>query len=158
MEGIAENLPLENGSRDIIVFSQSLHHVPVEAMKAGLDEANRVLVDHGFLYVLEPVASGPMYNVENLIDDEAEIRGKAQDALSSHTGFILETEFNYETSYSYESVDVLIKDMADVDPERMARAVQYRKELETRFDKFGVLVDGVKSFNQPNNVKILRKA
>ena len=158
LEGVGEALPLEDESQDVLIFSQSLHHVPVDVMPKALEEAGRVLKADGKLYVLEPVPKGPMYEVENLIDDEAEIRNCAQKALAAISGFILVHEENYDTPYFYPNVDELIKDMSDVDPVRKSRADTYRKELEVRFEQFGMPEGQGRSFTQPNKVKILRKS
>ena len=42
-EGFAQSLPVADGTLDVAVFTNSLHHVPVDAIADALREAARVL-------------------------------------------------------------------------------------------------------------------
>ena len=59
VEGFGQDIPFADGSFDISIFFNSLHHVPGDVMAAALDEATRVLRPGGTLYIAEPVAMGP---------------------------------------------------------------------------------------------------
>ncbi len=45
--GVGQQLPLADGSVDVVVFMRTLHHVPVEDMGSALREARRVLRPDG---------------------------------------------------------------------------------------------------------------
>ena len=77
----AQDLPLPDGSRDLIVMMKSLHHVPVKLLDQALAEAGRVLRSGGHLYVSEPVFAGDFNEVVRLFHDEAEVRAAAHAAV-----------------------------------------------------------------------------
>ncbi len=54
----AEDMPFDDSSLDVVVFSNSLHHIAPEKMDTAIGEAGRVLKPGGVLYVMEPVAAG----------------------------------------------------------------------------------------------------
>ncbi|MFQ5467738.1 MAG: class I SAM-dependent methyltransferase, partial [Kiloniellaceae bacterium] len=54
----AEALPLPDGSLDIAIFFNALHHVPVPLQGQALEEAARALKPGGLLYIVEPIAAG----------------------------------------------------------------------------------------------------
>ena len=80
----ADELPVEDSSIDGILFSYSLHHVPEALYPAVFREALRVLKPDGFLYVLEPVAGGDLYDVMSMFHDETQVRAQAQEALKRY--------------------------------------------------------------------------
>lgn len=58
VEGVGQALPAADASADIVVFFNSLHHIPGEHMATALNEACRVLRADGVVYVAEPLAEG----------------------------------------------------------------------------------------------------
>lgn len=81
--GVAEDLPFADASLDIVVFSDSLHHVPIDSMQTALREAARVLRPGGTLYVAEPVPMGSYFEVQRLWNDETAVREHAYAAMRS---------------------------------------------------------------------------
>ncbi len=81
MTAKAEDLPFEDGSMDVVVFPNSLHHIAVEKMPQALIEAARVLKPGGRLCVMEPPAEGDYFEAMRLVHDESEVRAKAYEAL-----------------------------------------------------------------------------
>jgi len=76
--GSADALPWPDAHFDVVIFSNSLHHMP-DAAKA-IAEAMRVLTPGGLLYVMEPVAAGHYHEATKLVNDETVVR---TDALRS---------------------------------------------------------------------------
>ena len=70
LDGVGQDLPLEDASVDVVVFSYSLHHVPVDEMGNALAEAARVLKPGGELAVLEPIAAGPSFEMFQPVDEK----------------------------------------------------------------------------------------
>ena len=85
-EGFAENLPFVNDEFDIVIFSNSLHHVDIEMIPKALTEAERVLSQLGFLYIMEPVPSGGYFNTAQPVIDETHIRSVAYDKMQGLDG------------------------------------------------------------------------
>ena len=81
LTGVGEALTFADGALDVVIYSNSLHHVPTDKMRRALAEAVRVLKPGGFLYVMEPVAEGPFFEVQKLWGDETEVRARAYEAL-----------------------------------------------------------------------------
>jgi SAM-dependent methyltransferase len=82
VEARAEDLPIVSGLADGVVFFRSLHHVPVEAMEAALEEAARALkAETGFLCVVEPGMAGTHFPLMRPFHDETRVRNAAQAAL-----------------------------------------------------------------------------
>ena len=77
----ADAIPVESHSVDGVIFSYSLHHVPKELYPAVFKELFRVLNPNGFIYVIEPVASGHLNEVMSLFHDEKAVRQAAQEAI-----------------------------------------------------------------------------
>ena len=86
LEARAEALPFDDGSFDIAVLFNSLHHVAAERLDEALVEATRVLRADGVLYVQEPLAEGSFFELMRPVDDETEVRAAAQAALVRATG------------------------------------------------------------------------
>ena len=157
--GVGQDLPLPDGSMDMVTFSFSLHHVPVPQMDQALAETYRVLKPGGQAFFMEPKAEGPSFELDRLVDDETEVRAKAQEALGragSH-GFEHVATRDYETEYAYADVEAFIAMMVGVDPARKAIVAAVGSRIEEAFNRGGVPVDGGRSFAQPNSVVVLRR-
>jgi len=79
----ADHIPVEDQSVHGILFPYSLHHVPTELHAAVFAEALRVLRPDGFVYIMEPVASGDLNEVMRLFHEEASVREAAQLAIET---------------------------------------------------------------------------
>lgn len=77
----AQQIPVEPGSIDGVVFRYSLHHVPVALHEAVFKELRRVLKPGGFLFLMEPVAIGPLNDIMSMFHDERKVRELAQSSI-----------------------------------------------------------------------------
>lgn len=157
IEGVAQALPLEDEAFDLVTFWYSLHHVPVAEMGKALGEAHRVLKPGGVLYVLEPLAEGPCYELDRIIDDERYVREAAQAALDAITGFRGAAGTSYETAYTYRSLDVYVAEMVRIDPARQADVDENRTLLRNAYRQYGTSTPAGRSFAQPNIVRMFEK-
>jgi ubiquinone/menaquinone biosynthesis C-methylase UbiE len=159
VDGVGQDLPLDDASADLVVFSYSLHHVPDGHRLAALSEAERVLRSGGTLAVLEPIAEGPGHETHKLIDDETDVRAAAQAALDNDmpTTMTERDEVRYTTSYSYSDVAELEKHMVDIDPERQAAFDAVKDEVFELFHTNAVEHDGAYWFAQPVVMRLFTK-
>jgi SAM-dependent methyltransferase len=158
--GRGEDLPFEDGTVDVAIFFNSLHHVPVAEQPAALAEAARVLVPHGRLYVAEPIAAGSSFELVRPIDDETEIRTAALAALrrAYRDGpFTRLDERLYLTVIRYADVAQFREKMTAVDPARAARIDAESADIAARFEELGRREEDGWAFDQPMRVILLEK-
>ena len=136
LAGVGERLPCADASIDIVVFFNSLHHVPVEGMAAALSEAARILKPGGILYVSEPLAAGSFYEAMKPIQDESEVRARALAAIKGAVekgDFREEEEQINETVRFEESFETYCRRMIDVNPAREAVVTAKKEDIRARF-------------------------
>ncbi len=158
IEGSGQDLPIPDNSVDIVVFLNSLHHVPVEFQGSALTEAARVLCSGGQLFICEPIAEGTHFEMVKPFDDETYVRAEALKAIKRAN----ETLFREvrEERYWYQVIDASFEDFAEemtrIDPSRDALFADRHDELKTSFHAFGSkLEDGRYGFEQPMRVNLL---
>lgn len=158
-DGVGQDLPVESETADAVVFSYSLHHVPAGEITTALQEAHRVLKPGGTMYVIEPIPSGPSFESNRLIDDETVVRGLAQDALTTapELGFELHIHEQFNSEYSYASVDEWEALLVGIDPTRQSKMDQHREEAVQRFYDNATERDGTYVFEQPNDLKVFTR-
>lgn len=159
--GMAEALAFEDRSFDFTVLLNSLHHVSPHAMDDALREAVRVTVDGGRIFVIEPGASGPLFEVLKLVDDESVVRRQAQDALTLLIGagaVSVVQKLSYERRERFDDLDQFIERIAAVESSRREAALAHREELRLLFLEHGELGDdGRRVLAQPMTAIILTK-
>lgn len=155
----AEDMPFEDASLDVVVFSNSLHHVAPEAMDRAMAEAARVLKPGGLLYVMEPVAHGRYFEATRRVSDESEVRIRAQAAIeaAAERDFTRLEELTYAARRAYDSFEEWAerqgrrgdkrKRVIEADPEGVRRAF-----IEGAREEDGKLV-----FDQLSRVVLLKK-
>lgn len=160
LEGVGEALPVPDTSQDIVVFFNSLHHVPVAQQSMALAEASRALEPGGLVYIAEPLPQGPNFEAGRLVDDETEVRTRALEALraADRVGLDEAREITYTCVTHHESFDAFRASKILVDEMRRKRFDEHSTELQAAYDKFGVERSGGREFDQPMRVNLLRKA
>jgi ubiquinone/menaquinone biosynthesis C-methylase UbiE len=159
-EGKGEALPVPDSSIDVVIYLNSLHHVPVDMQDSALSEAARVLKSDGLLYICEPVAEGPHFEMLKPFDDETYVRAKALEAIRRVVGSLFE-QITEET-YSYQVKDASFEDFAEemtrIDPTRDALFTEQKDALQNAFYTYGEkLPDGRYGFGQPMRVNLMKK-
>lgn len=160
LEGRAEALPLDDASIDIAIFFNSLHHVPVDLLDAALGEAARVLVSGGTLFVVEPIAAGPYFELTRLVEDETFVRAKAYEALggaASH-GLVALSEEAYRNPVGFRDFTAFEARMTAVDPARAPVIELHRETLRDAFETTGEPAPDGYRFHQPTRVNLFRKS
>ena len=160
LEGRGEAMPVEDESADIVIFFNSLHHVPVEGQDQALIEASRVLRPNGQLYISEPIASGAYFEMMKPFDDETHVRAEALNAINRAAGtlFVQERVVTYFYPDIIADYDTFAEETTRIDPARDDLFKTRDEELRQAFDAYGVKQpDGRFAFDQPMRVNLLCK-
>jgi SAM-dependent methyltransferase len=155
----AEDLPFEDGEFNLVVFSNSLHHVPVDLQHSALKEAARALRDGGQTIVAEPVPAGAHFNLSQPMEDETDVRNAALAAIldTANHGMGIEQETSFMRATPYGSFADYHKAMIQVDPAREQAFVERGDALQQNFVKYARMDGGVSIFDQEIRVHLLRK-
>jgi ubiquinone/menaquinone biosynthesis C-methylase UbiE len=158
--GRAEALPFEDGAFDIVVFFNSLHHVAIEVHEKALAEAARVLETGGHLFVMEPVAEGPLFELMRPVDDETEVRAAAYAALrhaADGPDFKQIREYSFATDYCYASFEAFKDSVLQVDGSRRAAFEAHEAQLRMHFERTANRTEGGYGFTHPKRLNLLKR-
>ncbi|MBB4284813.1 class I SAM-dependent methyltransferase [Roseospira goensis] len=161
----AEALPLPDGSQDIALFFNSLHHVLTDLMAAAVAEAVRITRAGGRVVAFEPVAGGANYRLNRPVDDEAEVRALAHrrlhEAADGPAPLVLEREFEYVTISKKRDFESWRAWQERISPARAAIFAADATGLRAHFD--AVLAEmprdeeGAALLDQPMRATVLRR-
>jgi 2-polyprenyl-3-methyl-5-hydroxy-6-metoxy-1,4-benzoquinol methylase len=157
VEGVGQALPAPGGAADVVVFFNSLHHVPGAVMGKALEEAARVLKPGGLVYVSEPVAEGLFFQTCRPVDDETEVRALAYHALRSTPALKQVREFRYLHTVEMRTFDAFRDRIISANSEREARFDAMADSLRALFEANGTRTGDGWSFDQPMRVNLLAK-
>ncbi|MBL4614169.1 MAG: class I SAM-dependent methyltransferase [Magnetovibrio sp.] len=159
-EGRAEKLPFDSDSIDVAVFFNSLHHVDIEHMALALNEAARVLKSDGILYVCEPVAQGPHFDLMQPVHDETMVRAKAYEALqgAAELGLEAQNEFSYTHPAMHTDFAQFKERMLRINPHRADDFDGLEAELKAAFERLGTAEKDGFAFDQPMRVNVFCKS
>ena len=151
IEGVAENLPIEDQSLDIVLFFNSFHHIPKTELTAAIEEAHRALRSGGKLYFAEPIADGPQFEMSRLINDETEIRAFAYEVIKTvpDYGFKAISEITYITENRHQTFESFKINSTSINPARDALFEKYDQEIRERFERFSRHENGQYIFEVP---------
>jgi len=158
VEGVGQALPAASGGFDVVVFFNSLHHVPPAFMAKALEEAARVLKPAGLVYVSEPIAEGKFFETCRPVDDETEVRALAYQALKSSPHLKMAREFRYLHTVEMRTFAAFRDRIISANSEREARFDAMADELKALFEANGTRTDEGWRFDQPMRVNVLEKA
>ena len=132
---LAEDLPLRNNATDIVVFFNSLHHVEKGGLSKALREAARVLKPGGILFVSEPMAEGPYFELMKPAHDETAVRGQAQDVLrhAPEFGLLQEHVLTHVDSVKFADFEGFHDRITSINPETREH---FRENEDTIRDSF----------------------
>ena len=137
VDAVGQDLPFGDHSLDIVVYSYSLHHVPVDAMADALLEARRVLRPNGTLVVIEPAIDPADRAIAAEVVDEAVERTAAQQLLDDATerGFDVRERSEYLTESTYPDFETWERDIVGIDPDRAAAMERHREHAREQFHR-----------------------
>ena len=158
--GTAECLPIADGSVDVAIFLNSLHHIAIDRQIAALAEAARVLRVGGDLLVIEPVAAGSFFELLAPLDDETVVRAAAQVALHAVAGRLLlpVAAAHFTTTVTFADPASVMRSFTAADPTRARLAEAVAPQIAERFLRLGkIAADGASCFDQPMTLHRMRK-
>lgn len=160
IEAGAEDLPLPDGSLDIAVFFNALHHVPVDLQDRALREAARAVKPGGRVCVIEPIADGPYFELTRDIEDETHVRAKALEALKAAVAdgrFAEEQEVIYRAPIRYDSFAQFRDRLIAIDERRRPAVEAMEAHLRAAFEQTAERRDGAFVFDAPFRLNLLRR-
>lgn len=112
---VADALPAEDQSVDIVFFTLSFHHVSLDRMNVSITEALRVVKQSGHIIFFEPAFEGSFFDAEILFDgcdgDERQEKAYAYATMLAHPGLRETKELYDETVFRFESAEDFIEAM-----------------------------------------------
>jgi SAM-dependent methyltransferase len=159
LTGTAEALGIPDGVLDAVIYSNSLHHVAVDKMRAALAEAARVLRPGGLLYVTEPLAEGAFFDVQRLVNDETEVRLRAYEELgrAGALGFEAVDERFYGTARRFDDYDDFVSRMSGRRAENARAFAENGPAIRARFEAQARREDGVFVLDMGFRANLLRQ-
>lgn len=156
----ADKLPVEDSWADVVVYYNSLHHVPAELQAKAVTETVRVLAPGGVLCIVEPTASGSAYELFQPVEDEAAVYDASYQLileLAAGDDFEQVMETFFVDFYIYRDYEEFIDHVLVVDETRETVLRGMQETLRDRFDHLGVVVEGGRSYDQVNRFNLLRR-
>ena len=152
-----EDLPFPDGSFDVVVFSNSLHHIPHP--EVALREASRVLVPDGVIYVVEPVPAGNYHEATRLVNDETVVRTQAYRAVLATIGqgAVSASERMYRIRRQFANFEEWKADQIDRDERRRAAFDADPDLVRRTFEGRADHEDGRLAFDHVLRVNLLKK-
>ncbi len=153
----AEQLPLPDASFDVVIFFNSLHHVPTDAIDTALREAARVLRPGGLLYVQEPLPAGELFELLRPVEDETAAREHALSALDragSTAPLVQLTRREAINTVRTADFDALRSRLTAVDPNRAALIDAQEAALRARWESVGRTSHAGRELDQPVRVHL----
>ncbi len=160
IEASALDLPFEKACFDSVIFFNSLHHIPFDGMPKALKEAARVLIKGGLVYICEPVAEGPHFEMMRPVDDETEVRTHAYQAIQQANEHGLEQvlEETYTHMILRKSFEAFKAKIIAPNSERTAAFAKHKEEIEASFLNLSLKTENGYTFAQPMRVNLLKKS
>ena len=151
-----ESLPYGDASFDVVVFSNSLHHMPKPS--TALAEALRVLAPGGLLYVMEPVPAGNYHEATKLVNDETQVRTEAYVELAALKQVTPVREIMYRARRGFANFEEWRADQIDRDAKRKARFDAQPDVVRSRFEDSADREGDRLVFDQVFRVNLARKS
>jgi SAM-dependent methyltransferase len=160
IQGLAEDLPVPSRSADIMIYFNSLHHVDADGLMKALREAARVLRSGGILYISEPMAQGPYFELMQPAHDETLARQRAQDALryAPEFGLLLEKQVSHLDTVYFPDFQAFHDRLTSINPHIRDRFEEQEDEIAANFRRLAIQREDGWEFEQPMRVTVLRRS
>jgi ubiquinone/menaquinone biosynthesis C-methylase UbiE len=153
-----EDLPFPDASLDVVVFSNSLHHMPCPEI--ALREAVRVLAPEGQIYIMEPVPAGSYQEATRLVNDETIVRTDAYRAvlaIVANNNVMSVAEVMYRSRRQFVDFEEWKSDQIDRDEKRREAFDAAPELVRQTFEAHADHENGGLAFDQISRVNLLKK-
>ncbi len=110
-----ETLNFPEKSFDIVIYSLSLHHIPIACMQSSLEQAAGTVREEGKIIVIEPGAGGTLIEAEERFcvgdGDERRQKGAAQSALDTLEGWEKGQNVYFQTFFYFGSKEDFLENL-----------------------------------------------
>jgi SAM-dependent methyltransferase len=154
----AQDIPLEDGSVDVVFMFKSLHHVPLELMDQSMREIRRVLKPGGLVYISEPVFTGDFNEILRLFHDERAVREAAFNTVKKAVDeglFVLVDETFFNSPMKFDSFEDFENRVLNVTHTNHALDDEVYQQVKHRFAQH--LGDDGAHFLMPIRVDLLQR-
>ncbi|MCD7060621.1 class I SAM-dependent methyltransferase [Pelagibacterium xiamenense] len=149
--GYGEALPASAGGAALVLYLFSFHHVPESVRGDAIEQARQHLRPDGRLHVVDPLPDGPMSEVVLPVEDERNTRRHAHQLLAGldGKGWRLLSRQSYVLGRVIADFQTIEDDLLRGNPASSDRVAEMRSEMEQRFTRLGVTVQGGRRLDQP---------
>lgn len=149
---------LPNGSFDVVIYTLSLHHVPIDNMTTSLNKASALLKSSGVIVVLEPGEGGSFTLAKETFGagsgDERVEKEAAIQAMRNLGGWIMEEPIHFYTQFRFDNdEDFLINMLPGYQLQSQAFVDEIRGFLRLYQTAAGIILDAGRRLNvlRPDN-------
>lgn len=156
----ADDLPFDPDSADVVIYYNSLHHIPEAIQLKALEETARVLAPDGLLCIVEPEASGSCYELFQPVDDERTVYTTSYNlilALARSDEYQQLHEERFLDGYIYRDFEDFLDDAVVVDAQRADLLAEVEDRLRSLFESLGEAVDGGRRYDMVHRLNLLRR-
>ncbi len=160
VQASAADLPYDPDTADVVIYYNSLHHIPEAIQHKALAETARVLAPGGLLCIVEPEASGSCYELFQLVDDESAVFTTTFNlilALASSIEFQQLYEERFLDGYIYRDFEHFLDDAVVVDSQRADVVAVLEDSLRELFERLGEAVEGGRRYDMVHRLNLLQR-
>lgn len=143
---------------DLIVFFNSLHHIPIDIMAKSINYCKSKISNNGKIFIIEPIAKGKFHDFVKNIDDETKVRCEAYKVIKNCKKYRLEIikELMYDEVKIFNSGNDCINFLSKVDDNRVSYIEENKKFLLNEFNNLSNYSNNKYQFIQPMRLNILK--
>jgi 2-polyprenyl-3-methyl-5-hydroxy-6-metoxy-1,4-benzoquinol methylase len=143
---------LPAGSFDVVIYTLSLHHVPVAEMPSSLRKAADLLRENGVIIVVEPAEGGSFTDTKERFGagsgDERPAQESAIRAMHSLEGWTTKETVLFRTLFQFDNEeDFLANMLPDYQQKPEPFVAEVRRFLDQHRASYGIVLDAYRRLN-----------
>ena len=152
---------MDDAWADVVIYYNSLHHVPADVQNKAIAETARVLVPGGTLCIVEPVARGAAYELFQPVEDESAVYAATYKLIletGNGTEFQQDREELFVDFYSYQDFEDFLDEVLVVDESRAETLTRLTDMLRQRFEQLGESAEAGRRYDQLHRLNLLHRS